>query len=128
MIKLRLFLCLFFSIVFCGCVHNAHKQQALRRVAQHEVEPADAFLQGHMLYIQYDFQGESFFFAADLNQVQLEGNVHLARLEPLRIKNPERLDHSRRVVIVGREWTEVLKRTIAPLVPPREGQGVLLCS
>ena len=126
MIKLRLFLCLFFSIVFCGCVHNAHKQQALRRVAQHEVEPADAFLQGHMLYIQYDFQGESFFFAADLNQVQPEGNVHLARLEPLRIKNPERLDHSRRVVIVGREWTEVLKRTIAPLVPPREGQGVLL--
>ena len=124
--KLHFLVCLMFSFFLCACAHDSHKQESLRRVASHEVEPADAFLLGNSLYIEYDYQGEAFFFTADLQEAQKEGNVDIVSLAPKRIKNPEKLDHSRRVVVVGREWTEVLKRTIAPLVPPREGQGILL--
>ena len=124
--KLRLAVCLCLALLGCACAHNSQKQDALRRVAAHEVDPADAFLASDTLYIQYDYRGEAFFFTADLDRTQPEGHVDIALLTPQRIKNPEKLDHSRRVVIVGREWTEVLKRTIAPLVPPHTGQGVLL--
>ncbi|OUO56519.1 phospholipase D-like domain-containing protein [Candidatus Avelusimicrobium gallicola] len=124
--KLRLLVCVFLCFSLGACVHNARKQEALRRVAAHEVEPADAFLSGHTLYIQYDYQGESFFFTADLTAAKSEGNVDIVPLLPRLVRNPEKLDHSRRVVIVGREWTDVLRRTIEPLIPPKQGQGVLL--
>ncbi len=119
-------MCLSLSLVLAACAHSSQKQQSLRRVATHQVEPADAFLLGNNLYIQYDYQGESFFFTAPLTQTEQEGNVRIARLTPQRVRKASQLDHSRRVVIVGREWGEVLKRTIEPLVPPRSGQGILL--
>ena len=124
--KLRFFICLIFLFFLCACAHSSRRQDALRRVAAHDVNPTDSFLIGETLYIQYDYQGESFFFTTDLSKAQPEGNVNIALLSPQRVKNNEKLDHSRRVVIVGREWTDVLKRTIAPLVPAHEGQGILL--
>lgn len=126
MTKIRLLVCLCCAVFLCACAHSSQKQDALRRVATHQVEPSGAFLVADTLYIQYDYQGESFFFTANLSKPQPEGNVHIAPLLPQRVKNPDRLDHSRRVVVVGREWSEVLKRTIAPLVPPHTGQGILL--
>ena len=126
MTKLRLLIGLLCMFLLCACAHNSQRQNALRQVASHQVEPAGAFLASNTLYIQYDYQGESFFFTADVSQAEPEGNVLIAPLMPQRVKNAAKLDHSRRVVIVGREWTEVLKRTIAPLVPPHTGQGVLL--
>ena len=124
--KLRFFICLIFLFFLCACAHSSRRQDALRRVAAHDVNPTDSFLIGETLYIQYDYQEESFFFTTDLSKAQPEGNVNIALLSPQRVKNNEKLDHSRRVVIVGREWTDVLKRTIAPLVPAHEGQGILL--
>ena len=126
MMKLRAIVCVLISVMLCACAHSSQRQDALRHVAVHDVSPTDAFLISDTLYIQYDYQGESFFFTADLNASEREGNAAISLLTPRRIKNPEKLNHNRRVVIVGREWTEVLKRTIAPLVPPHEGQGILL--
>ncbi len=122
----RTLLCLFLSVCLCACSHSSRRQDALRKVASHQVDPSDSFLDGNQLYVQYDYQGESFFFTADLSQAWREGNVDIALLSPQRVKDSANLDHSRRVVIVGREWTDVLKNTIEPLIPPREGQGVLL--
>lgn len=122
----RLLLCFAFALFLCACAHSAQKKDAMRRVAHHELDASDAFVVSDTLYIEYDYEGETFFFTAALNQKEKEGNVDIARLIPRRLKDGEKLDHSRRVVVVGREWTEVLKQTILPLMPERSSQGVLL--
>ena len=65
----RTLLCLFLSVCLCACSHSSRRQDALRKVASHQVDPSDSFLDGNQLYVQYDYQGESFFFTADLSNV-----------------------------------------------------------
>lgn len=123
---IRLLLCFCFASLLCACTHNVQKKEAMRRIAQHELEARDAFVSADTLYIEYDYDGERFFFTAALDQAEKEGNVDIAGLVPRRFKEGEKLDRSRRVVVVGREWTEVLKQTILPLMPERSSQGILL--
>lgn len=122
----RLFLCFCFALCLCACAHSSQKKDAMRRVGHHELEPLDAFVADNTLYIQYEYENQTFFFTAGLNDTEKEGNVDIARLSAHRLKSGDGPDHSQRVVVVGREWTEVLKQTIVPLMPERSSQGVLL--
>ena len=120
---------IFISLFWVGaCSHSQHKKEGYRQVASHAVKPLRAFVEGKDLYIEYDWEGERFYFTADLQNTRREGRVDLATLTPKRVGKNDKFSQTSAVAIVGKEWGEIIKQTLLPLLPenPLEGRLVFI--
>lgn len=123
---LKLFILLFCAWALAACAHSSKQTDTLRRVAQHQVNPQEAFLSGKTLFIRYQWDGKPFYFTADLKNVRQEGADATAMLSPRNVKDGEFFLSKKPVVIVGEEWGEVIKQTLQPLVPAYPNQGLVI--
>lgn len=125
--KLGYLFLILISLLFVGaCSHTSHKKEGYRQVATHTVEPTRAFVDGQTLYIEYDWEGEHFYFTADLQNTRQEGRVKLSTLTPKRAGKSDSFSSRSPVAVVGKEWGEVIKQTLLPLLPENALEGRLV--
>lgn len=106
-----------------ACSHAPRKTDMLRRVASHEAEPVESFVSGDKLFIRYEWENTPFYFTADLKGLA-GGDEALLSLRAA--KKGEKFPRKSPVAVVGREWGEVIRQTLLPLVPEREKQGLII--
>lgn len=104
-----------------ACSHSARKADMLRRVALHEADPVGAFVSGDKLFIRYEWENTPFYFTADLKSGGEE-----ALLSARAAKNGETFARKLPVAVVGKEWSEIIRQTLLPLVPEYEKQGLAI--
>ncbi len=120
---IHFFMVLFACVWVCACSHAPRKTQLLRMVASHQEEPAEAFVAGDKLFIRYEWENEPFYFTADLKEAAGKDD---ALLSLRAVRKGETFPGRKPVAVAGREWSEVIKQTLLPLVPPRENQGLII--
>lgn len=107
----------------CACSHTPRKTQMLRGVASHQADPTDAFVAEDKLFIRYEWENKPFYFTADLKEAAGKDEALLALRA---VKKGDSFPNRQPVAVAGREWGEVIKQTLLPLVPQRENQGLII--
>lgn len=118
-------LCIFLSLTACTS-SNVKRHDDFRKLEQHEILPQTAFVTGDDLFIRYQYEGKTFFLTADLENTHTEGAVEATPLSVWLAKGDEEKNGSYPVAVVGKEWLEILKETLQPLVPENKSEGVLI--
>ncbi len=119
----RLFIIFCVAALAAACSHTPRKTDMLRSVAEHGADPAEAFVSGDKLFIRYEWENTPFYFTADLKDAAGRDE---ALLSLRAAKKGETFPNKQVVAVAGREWAEVIKQTLLPLVPERENQGLII--
>ena len=129
MMRLRSFPLLFLALaaVFLGACSSAplQKQRAMHSIETHQTAPQNAFLWKDDIYIKYVYDDTPFYFTAPVVPAEEKAGPY-SLLKPKRASESDRYAQAPRVVLVGKEWGEVVKEVILSLVPQRSGQGRVL--
>lgn len=120
---LRKILILYLCVLCCACSSSSlKKRQAMRFIETHEVLPEKAFVWKEDVYIQYVYDGETFYFVASQTPDEKKGASY-SLLRPKRASSSDKYAAALSVMPVGKEWGEVLKEVLLSLLPEREGEG-----
>lgn len=97
----------------------------MHAIETHEIAPSAAFLWKDTLYLRYNYEGQPFYFTAPARADRKKGEEY-SLLTPKRADG-EKLDNkASQVVLVGREWTEIVKDVLLSLLPQNPGEGRLI--
>lgn len=111
------------ALLLCACASSqAQKRLAMRSVEMHELPPRAAFLYKNDVYIRYVYDGTSFYFTAPARPNQKKG-VSYSLLSAVRASEREKFTGAEPVVLVGREWGEIVKEALLSLLPENPGEG-----
>ncbi len=97
----------------------------MHSIETHQTAPQKAFLWKDDIYIKYVYDGTPFYFTAPVVPAEEKAGPY-SLLKPKRASESDRYAQAPRVVLVGKEWGEVVKEVILSLVPQRSGQGRIL--
>lgn len=111
------------SLLLVSCSYNTKKQQAFSDIEHHAMPLVGAYYYKDQIYLQYQFEGETFYLTGDLKNPEPERAEPTVVLHPKRSINDEKME---KVVVVGKEWGNVLKEVILTYLPEKPGQGRLL--
>ena len=129
MMRLRSFPLLFLALaaVFLGACSSAplQKQRAMHSIETQQTAPQNVFLWKDDIYIKYVYDDTPFYFTAPVVPAEEKAGPY-SLLKPKRASESGRYAQAPRVVLVGKEWGEVVKEVILSLVPQRSGQGRIL--
>lgn len=124
----KLILCSVFLFTLVSCTSNTRKKEAMQSIEAHEVLPGNIFVSGGKLYIEYTFDGKTFYFTADLSAEAREehGVSALATLSVEKAGRQGALPGAQEVIYVGGEWRKILEEVILSLLPENPGEGRLI--
>ena len=97
----------------------------MHSIETHQTAPQNAFLWKDDIYIKYVYDDTPFYFTAPVVPAEEKAGPY-SLLKPKRASESDRYAQAPRVVLVGKEWGEVVKEVILSLVPQRSGQGRIL--
>lgn len=97
----------------------------MRSIEMHETSPVKAFLWKGDVYVKYVYEDASFYFVASAAPDAKKGALY-SLLKPKRASDSDKYDGAPPVVLVGKEWGEVVKETILSLLPDKPGEGRVL--
>lgn len=117
---------LLFALSLCACsTSSIQERRAMHSIETHQTAPQKAFLWKDDIYIKYVYDGTPFYFTAPVVPAEEKAGPY-SLLKPKRASESDRYAQAPRVVLVGKEWGEVVKEVILSLVPQRSGQGRIL--
>ncbi|MBQ7907927.1 MAG: phosphatidylserine/phosphatidylglycerophosphate/cardiolipin synthase family protein [Elusimicrobiaceae bacterium] len=117
------FLSFFFCFLLCACSSaQVKKKQVLSSVENHVLAPQKVSLWKDKLYLLYQYEGESFYFVASARADHKKGSEY-STLEPKKFFELGEHEGAQNVIVVGREWTEVLKEVLLSLLPLNKEEG-----
>ena len=114
------------AALLCACSSAAlQKRQAMRSIEQHETVPQKAFVYKDDIYIRYVYEDTPFYFVA--SAVPDENDpLGYSLLKPKRASADDKFTRALPVVLVGKEWGEVVREVVVSLLPPNPGEGRIL--
>ncbi|MBR2865601.1 MAG: hypothetical protein IKC13_04950, partial [Elusimicrobiaceae bacterium] len=119
---LRLFVLSLTAVLLCACAANPPKKRQLMGAIQaHQLLPQQVSLWKNQLYLLYQYEGKKFYFVASAQADQKKG-AQYSLLTPKSFFDWGEKEKAEKVIVVGKEWTEVLKEVLLALVPPKSGE------
>lgn len=113
-------------LALAACSYNSKKEQVFASVDQHTLPLVGAYLHKDKIFLQYQFENETFYFTADLDNPIKERNLDALLLEPRRAMKEDKFTRGEKVTVLGAEWGNVLKEVLLQQLPAKNGQGILL--
>ena len=126
--KLFFFLFLFFCclFIFSGCASTRRQQrQVFSSIEEHTLSPEKVSLWKGKLYLLYNYDGKQFYFVASAQADTKKGSAY-SLLEPKSFFDLGEGEKAQKVLVVGREWTEVLKEVLLALAPVNKQEGKVI--
>lgn len=121
------FLYIFYAVL-ASCLLSAcastqsQKYQVFSSIEEHSLSPAKVSLWKEKLFLLYNYEGEKFYFVASAKPDMEKGNPY-ALMEPKRFFDLADHKNEQEVVVVGQEWTEVLKEVLISIAPQNAQEG-----
>lgn len=120
---LRFFTLILAAVFLCACSSAPlQRRQAMRSIETHQTVPQEVFLWKDDVYLKYVYDDTPFYFVASAVPDADRGTQY-SLLKPKRASDSECQARSARVVLVGREWGELVKEVVLSLLPQKAGQG-----
>ena len=123
---LRLMILCLTAVFLWACAGNPpKKRQVMGAIEEHQLLPQQVSLWKNQLYLLYRYEGKKFYFVASAQADQKKGSQY-SLLTPKSFFDFGEKEKAEKVVVVGKEWTEVLKEVLLSLVPPKAGEGKVI--
>ena len=120
---LRFFTLILAAVFLCACSSAPlQRRQAMHSIETHQTAPQEVFLWKDEVYLKYVYDDTPFYFVASAVPDEDKGTPY-SLLRPKRASDSDRYAHAARVVLVGREWGELVKEVVLSLLPQKPGQG-----
>lgn len=118
------------ALVLNGCVSTNSKKHSrqMSQIESHQIEPAASFVKNDKLYIKYDFEGDSVYFAADLSENTQMGieKVSLLNIKPVNPEKAQIAPPTQDIIYVEEGLDLLLKKVILAQVPQKKNTAILI--
>ena len=120
------FLCVTSLLFLSGCASTQNrKHQVFSSIEEHALSPEKVSLWKDKLYLLYSYEGKQFYFVASATADIQKGSPY-SLLEPKGFFDMGEGEKAQTVLVVGREWTEVLKEVLLSVAPPKPQEGKVI--
>ena len=115
------------ALCVCACSSSSQlqKRRAMHSIENHQISPQRAFVYDGEVYIKYIYEQTPFYFVAS-EKPQNKNASEYSLLKPRRASDTDKYASAFPVVIVGKEWGELVKEVILSLLPDNPNEGRIL--